>query len=77
MERALELSGQNPQDFQDAMIPKGMKHLNFFSDEGLKAIIPAATGVFTAQSLAKSMPCWHNKASGRDKTLFPNRLLHV
>ena len=53
MERALELSGQNPQDFQDAMIPKGMKHLNFFSDEGLKAIIPAATGVFTAQSLAK------------------------
>ena len=33
MERALELSGQNPQDFQDAMIPKGMKHLNFFSDE--------------------------------------------
>ena len=45
MERALELSGQNPQDFQDAMIPKGMKHLNFFSDEGLKAVcIPASNG---------------------------------
>ncbi|ATO20276.1 esterase [Acinetobacter sp. LoGeW2-3] len=53
MERVLQWSGQNPQDFQDAMIPKGMKKLNFFSDEGLKAIIPAATGVFTANSLAR------------------------
>lgn len=53
MQRALQLSGQNPQDFQDAMIPKGMKHVNFFSDEGLQALIPAATGVFSAQSLAK------------------------
>lgn len=53
MEKALEKSGQNPQDFQDAMIPKGMGKLNMFSDKGLKAIIPAANGVFNAPSLAK------------------------
>lgn len=52
-EKAIEWSGQNPQDFQDAMIPKGMKKFSFFSDEGLKAVIPAANGVFTANSLAK------------------------
>lgn len=52
-ERLLELSGQNPQDFQDAMIPKGMRNFSFYSDEGLQAVIPAANGVFTADSLAK------------------------
>ena len=52
-DKAIEWSGQNPQDFQDAMIPKGMKKFSFFSDEGLKAVIPAANGVFTANSLAK------------------------
>ncbi len=46
-------TGQDPQDFQDAMIPKGMKHFSFFSDEGLQAVIPAANGTFTANSLAK------------------------
>ena len=53
MERALVFSGQDPQDFQDAMIPKGMKNFSFFSNEGLQAIIPSANGVFTAESLAK------------------------
>ncbi len=53
MEKAIEKSGQNPQDFQDAMIPKGMSKFNMFSDAGLKAIIPAANGVFSAPSLAK------------------------
>ena len=53
MERVLVLSGQSPQDFQDAMIPKGMKNFSFFSDAGLQAIIPSANGVFTAESLAK------------------------
>ncbi|MDK1683575.1 serine hydrolase domain-containing protein [Acinetobacter terrestris] len=52
-DKAVAWSGQNPQDFQDAMIPKGMKTFSFFSDEGLKAVIPAANGVFTANSLAK------------------------
>ena len=53
MEKAIEKSGQNPQDFQDAMIPKGMSKFNMFSDAGLKAIIPAANGVFSAASLAR------------------------
>lgn len=53
LDKLTALSGQNPQDFQDAMIPKGMKKLNFFSKEGLQAVIPAATGVFNADSLAK------------------------
>ncbi|MHA3892819.1 serine hydrolase domain-containing protein [Acinetobacter sp. GXMZU3951] len=52
-DRAVEWTGQNPQDFQDAMIPKGMKKFSFFSDEGLQATIPAANGVFSAGSLAK------------------------
>lgn len=52
-DKAVVWSGQNPQDFQDAMIPKGMKKFSFFSDAGLKAVIPAANGVFTANSLAK------------------------
>lgn len=53
MERVLIWSGQSPQDFQDGMIPKGMKNFNFFSNQGLQAVIPSANGVFTARSLAK------------------------
>lgn len=52
-DKLIELSGQNPQDFLDAMVPKGMRDFSFFSDQGLQAIIPAANGVFTANSLAK------------------------
>ncbi len=52
-DKLVELSGQNPQDFLDAMVPKGMKDFSFFSDQGLQAIIPAANGVFNAHSLAK------------------------
>lgn len=53
MDRISTWSGQNPQDFQDAMIPKGMKNFSFFSEQGLQAVIPAANGVFSAESLAK------------------------
>ena len=53
IDRVTQWSGQNPQDFQDAMIPKGMKNFSFFSEQGLQAVIPAANGVFSAQSLAK------------------------
>jgi CubicO group peptidase (beta-lactamase class C family) len=52
-EKFLVWSGQSPQDFQDAMIPKGMCNFSFYSDVGLQAVIPAANGVFTADSLAK------------------------
>ncbi|WP_120430075.1 serine hydrolase domain-containing protein [Acinetobacter baylyi] len=52
-DKLIAWTGQDPQDFQDAMIPKGMRNFSFFSDEGLQAVIPAANGVFTANSLSK------------------------
>ena len=51
--KAIELSGQNPEDFLDAMVPKGMARFSFFDDATLQTLIPAANGVFTARSLAK------------------------
>lgn len=60
-DKLVELSGQNPQDFLDAMVPKGMRDFSFFSDQGLQAIIPAANGVFTANSLAKVYAMMANK----------------
>lgn len=52
-DRLIQYSGQNPQDFIDAMVPKGMKGYSFFDDASLQSVIPAANGVFTARSLAK------------------------
>ena len=52
-EKVIEWTGQDPQDFKDAMIPKGMKNFSFFQPEAMQAVIPAANGVFTARSLAK------------------------
>lgn len=52
-EKLLELSGQNPQDFLDAMVPKAMRDFSFFSEQGLTAVMPAVNGTFTARSLAK------------------------
>jgi len=69
-ERLLELSGQNPQDFQDAMIPKGMRHFSFYSDEGLQAVIPAANGVFTADSLAKVYAMLANQGQWQGQQLI-------
>ena len=63
-------TGQNPQDFQDAMIPKGMKNFSFFSDEGLQAVIPAANGVFTANSLSKMYAMLANGGRWNDKILI-------
>ncbi|MCM8512076.1 beta-lactamase family protein [Acinetobacter bereziniae] len=60
-DKLVELTGQNPQDFLDAMVPKGMREFSFFSDQGLQAIIPAANGVFTANSLAKVYAMMANK----------------
>lgn len=61
LNKLIEWSGQNPKDFQDAMIPKGMKNFSFFSDAALQASIPAANGVFTANSLAKMYAMLANK----------------
>lgn len=52
-ERLLELSGQNPQDFLDAMVPRAMRDFSFFSEQALTAVMPAVNGTFTARSLAK------------------------
>ena len=68
-DKLIELSGQNPQDFIDAMVPKGMRDFSFFSDQGLQAIIPAANGVFTANSLAKIYAMMANKGVW-DGTVF-------
>lgn len=69
-ERLLELSGQNPQDFQDAMIPKGMRNFSFYSDEGLQAVIPAANGVFTADSLARVYAMLANQGQWQGQQLI-------
>lgn len=69
-EKLLELSGQSPQDFQDAMIPKGMRNFSFYSDEGLQAVIPAANGVFTANSLARVYAMLANKGQWKNQQLI-------
>ena len=51
--KLIEYSGQNPQDFLDAMVPKAMRDFSFFEDATIQACIPAANGAFTARSLAK------------------------
>lgn len=69
-ERLLELSGQSSQDFQDAMIPKGMRNFSFYSDAGLQAVIPAANGVFTANSLAKVYAMLANQGQWQGQQLI-------
>ena len=69
-DKLVELSGQNPQDFLDAMVPKGMRDFSFFSDQGLQATIPAANGVFTANSLAKIYAMMANKGVWNDKVII-------
>lgn len=69
-DKLIELSGQNPQDFLDAMVPKSMKEFSFFSDEGLQAVIPAANGVFTAKSLAKIYAMLANKGVWEGQVLI-------
>ncbi|NHB58598.1 beta-lactamase family protein [Acinetobacter sp. 194] len=69
-EKFIQWSGQNPQDFVDAMIPKKMRDFSFFSDQGIQAVIPAANGAFTAQSLAKIYAMLANKGQWQDQTLI-------
>lgn len=52
-DKLLQYSGQDPQDFVDAMIPKAMRDFSFFDDAVIQSCIPAANGAFTARSLAK------------------------
>lgn len=69
-EKLIELSGQNPQDFIDAMIPKGMRDFSFFSNLGMQAIIPAANGAFTARSLAKVYAMLANQGTWQGQALI-------
>lgn len=66
--KVIQYSGQDPQDFVDAMIPKAMRNFSFFDDAVIQSCIPAANGAFTARSLAKIYAMlanygrWNNKA---------------
>lgn len=70
IDKLLQYSGQNPQDFQDAMIPKGMKKVNFLSDEGVRAVIPAANGVFSAENLARIYAMLANQGQWQGQTII-------
>lgn len=76
-EKLIELSGQNPQDFVDAMIPKKMRDFSFFSDEGIKSIIPAANGAFTARSLAKIYAMLAQKGQWQGQTIIKPEIFKV
>src|SRR5262249_48903032 len=55
IDRVLRLVGQ-PSDLGelgDALMPQGIRELDFNSEEYLAAAIPAANGMFTARSLAQ------------------------
>lgn len=76
LDKLIEWSGQNPQDFQDAMIPKGMKNFSFFSDQGMQAVIPAANGAFTANSLAKMYAMLANRGVWENETLISSHVFN-
>jgi CubicO group peptidase (beta-lactamase class C family) len=52
-EKLIRLTGLDPYEAEDALMPKGISRFSFFSDRALQACIPAANGVFTARALAK------------------------
>lgn len=52
-EKALRLTGFEPNTAAEALIPKGMSRFYLDEAESLQACIPGAGGVFTARSLAK------------------------
>ncbi len=69
-EKLIEFSGQNPQDFLDAMVPKGMRNFSFFDDATIQSVIPAANGAFTADSLAKIYAMLANRGQWQGHTLI-------
>lgn len=74
-EKLIEWTGQNPQDFKDAMIPKGMQHFSFFSDAALQANIPAANGCFTADSLARIYAMLAQRGQWHDQQRHKQQLI--
>ena len=69
-ERVISLSGINPYDAEDALVPRSMGKFDFFSDAGLQAVIPSANGVFSANSLAKIYAMLANKGVWQDQVII-------
>ena len=69
-DKIVQFSGQDPQDFLDAMVPKGMKGFSFFDDATLQQPIPAANGVFSSRSLAKIYAMLANAGRWQGKCLI-------
>ncbi|SDB85036.1 CubicO group peptidase, beta-lactamase class C family [Acinetobacter marinus] len=69
-ERVISLSGINPYDAEDALVPRSMGKFDFFSDQGLQAVIPSANGVFSADSLAKMYAMLANGGVWQDQVLI-------
>lgn len=56
-EKMITWTGQDPQDFQDAMIPKGMKHFSSLVMKGYKQSFRQRTGHLLQIALLKFMRC--------------------
>lgn len=69
-EKLIQWSGQDPQDFLDAMVPKSMRDFSFFDDQSIQVAIPAANGAFTAASLAKIYAMLAHRGIWKDQTLI-------
>lgn len=74
-EKMIRLTGLDPYEAEDALMPKGISRFSFFTDRVLQACIPAANGVFTARSLAKmyAMLANHGEIEGQ-QYLSPERV---
>lgn len=74
-EKALKLTGLDPYEAEDALVPKGIGRFSFYNDRALQACIPAANGVFTARSLAKIYAMLSNNGEIDGKSyLSPERV---
>ena len=74
MDRLMEFSGHDLQDFQDAMIPRGMGQFTMFNEQAMRSIIPAANGVFTADSLAKIYAMLANRGVWEGKQYIQDQI---
>lgn len=75
-ERVISLSGINPYDADDALVPRSMGKFNFYSDETLQAVIPSANGVFSANSLARIYAMLANQGQWQGKQLIKPQIFN-
>ncbi len=75
-ERVISLSGINPYDADDALVPRSMGKFNFYSDETLQAVIPSANGVFSANSLARIYAMLANQGRWQGKQLIKPQIFN-